>query len=193
MSLWTQFIFRELVDHNLVQLTDYYKTVAFAFRMYALQEIISVEHVPDPLTGDRFLLELRLIDKQTWGSVLLSEHVYTSLADDSKLCYPEGFQWNKSATVNIIVPVKNSGRWALYLIKNIAGNVLVASFNLCNDVLNSRHGVCAHFFSQMFVTGNLYQSSLNSTIQTSYLFTMKDLMLCYLRLENSVCYCEEFL
>ena len=98
------------------------------FRLYALQEIISVEHVPDPLKGDRFLLELRLSNKQTSGSVLLSEHVYRSLAEDSKLCYPEGFQWNKSATVNIIVPVKNSGRWALYFIKNIAGNDPVTSF-----------------------------------------------------------------
>ena len=100
----------------------------FAFRLYALQEIFSVEHVPDPLKGDRFLLELRLINKQTRGSVLLSEHVYRSLAEDSELCYPEGFQWNKTATVNIIVPVKNSGRWALYFIKNIAGNVSVTSF-----------------------------------------------------------------
>lgn len=89
-----------------------------------------MEHVPDPLKGDRFLLELRLINKQTRGSALLSEHVYRSLAEDSALCYPEGFQWNKTATVNIIVPVKNSGRWALYFIKNIAGNVSVRSFML---------------------------------------------------------------
>lgn len=100
----------------------------FAFRLYALQEIISVEHVPDPLKGDRFLLELRISNKQTGGSVLLSEHVYRSLAKDSELCYPEGFQWNKTATVNIIVPVKNSGRWALYFIKNIAGNVSATSY-----------------------------------------------------------------
>ena len=100
----------------------------FVFRLYTLQEIISVEHVPDPLKGDRFLLELRLSDKQAGGSVLLSEHVYRSQAEDSELCYPEGFQWNKTATVNIIVPVKNSGRWALYFIKNIAGNVSVTSY-----------------------------------------------------------------
>lgn len=100
----------------------------FAFRLYALQEIISVEHVPDPLKGDRFLLELRISNKQTGRSVLLSEHVYRSLAKDSELCYPEGFQWNKTATVNIIVPVKNSGRWALYFIKNIAGNVSATSY-----------------------------------------------------------------
>ena len=86
-----------------------------------------MQHVPDPLKGDRFLLELRLSDKQTGGSLLLSEHVYKSLAEESQLCYPEGFRWNKSATVNIIVPVENSGRWALYFIKNIAGKVAVTS------------------------------------------------------------------
>ena len=96
-----------------------------------------MEHVPDPLKGDRFLLELRLSDKQTGGSALLSEYVYRTrpLAEDSELCYPGGFQWNKSATVNIIVPVKHSGRWALYFIKNIAGNV------------STRHLYSDHYFT----------------------------------------------
>lgn len=92
--------------------------------MYDLQEIVLVEHVPDPKKGDRFLLELQLADKRTGGSVFLSEHVYRPLEEDSQLCYPEGFRWKKNATVNVIVPVKNSGRWALYFIKNIAGNTL---------------------------------------------------------------------
>ena len=52
--------------------------------------------------------------------MLLSEHVFRSL-EDKKLCYPEGFRWMKHATVNIIVPVRNAGRWALYFIRNIAG------------------------------------------------------------------------
>ena len=94
-----------------------------------------MEHVPDSLKGDRFLLELRLIEKQTERSILLSEHVYKSLAEDSKLCYPGGFQWNKSSTVNIIVPVKNSGRWALNFIKNIAGKSVKP---LSNDLLHRR-------------------------------------------------------
>lgn len=83
-----------------------------------------MEHVPDPQKGDRFLLELLLANKQTGGNVFLSEHVYRSLEEDSQLCYPEEFRWKKNATVNIIVPVKNSGRWALYFIKNIAGNTM---------------------------------------------------------------------
>lgn len=83
-----------------------------------------MEHVPDLQKGDRFLLELLLANKQTGGNVFLSEYVYRSLEEDSQLCYPEGFRWKKNATVNIIVPVKNSGRWALYFIKNIAGNTM---------------------------------------------------------------------
>ena len=80
-----------------------------------------MEHVPDPKKGDRFLLELMLTDNRTGGSVLLSEYVYKPLDSDNKLYFPEGFRWNKHATVNIIVPVKNAGRWALYFIRNIAG------------------------------------------------------------------------
>lgn len=97
-----------------------YITIFFP-RRYALQEIVSVEHVLDPRKGDRFLLELRLADKQTGGSVLLSEYLYKPLEEDS-LCYPAGFRWKQNATVNIIVPVRKSARWAFYFIKNIAGN-----------------------------------------------------------------------
>ena len=81
--------------------------------------------MPDSKKGDRFLLELQLADKRAGMSVFLSEHVYRALEEDSQLCNPEGFRWKKNATVNIIVPVKNSGRWALYFIKNIAGNTFV--------------------------------------------------------------------
>ena len=88
-----------------------------------------MEHVPDPQKGDRFLLELLLTDNRTGRSVFLSEHVYRSLGD-SKLCYPEGFRWEKHVTVNIIVPVRNAGRWALYFIKNIAGTFV--SVNVSN-------------------------------------------------------------
>ena len=79
-----------------------------------------MKHVPDPNKGDRFLLELILGDNRTGGSALLSEYAYKPL-EDNKLCYPEGFRWNKHVTVNIIVPVRNAGRWALYFIRNIAG------------------------------------------------------------------------
>ena len=80
-----------------------------------------MEHVPDPRKGDRFLLELLLTDSRTAGqNMLLSEHVFRS-SMDKKLYYPEGFYWKKQVTVNILVPVKNGGRWALYFIKNIAG------------------------------------------------------------------------
>ncbi|XP_073231910.1 beta-1,4-N-acetylgalactosaminyltransferase 3-like [Porites lutea] len=89
-------------------------------RRFKLQEIVSVEHVPDPRKGDRFLLELLLTDSRTGGrNILLSEHVFRS-SKDKKLYYPEGFYWKKQVTVNIVVPVKNGGRWALYFIKNIA-------------------------------------------------------------------------
>lgn len=77
--------------------------------------------MPDPQKGDRFLLELMLADNKTEKSLVFSEYVYRPF-EKNKLCYPEGFQWKKDATVNIIVPVRNAGRWALYFIRNIAGN-----------------------------------------------------------------------
>jgi len=143
----------------------------FAFRLYALQEIISVEHVPDPLKGDRFLLELRLTEKQTERSILLSEHVYRPLPTDSKLCYPGGFQWSKSSTVNIIVPVKNSGRWALYFIKNIAGkSVKPLSYDL-------PHRRCSSLFSvRSLLLAIQINLNLAIAIHPPYCFIIKYLM-----------------
>ena len=62
-----------------------------------------------------------LTDGRTGGDVVFSEYLY-KLLENNTLCYPEGFRWNKQVTVNVIVPVKNAGRWALYFIRNIAGN-----------------------------------------------------------------------
>lgn len=87
--------------------------------VYKLRKIISIQHVPDPNRGDRFLLELMLTDGRTGGDVVFSEYLY-KLLENNTLCYPEGFGWNKQVTVNVIVPVKNAGRWALYFIRNIA-------------------------------------------------------------------------
>ena len=88
---------------------------------YKLRKIISVQQLADPKKGDRFLVELMLTSNRTGGDLVLAEYVYKFLGED-RLCFPEGFHWSKQVTVNVIVPVKNSGRWAFYFITNIAGN-----------------------------------------------------------------------
>lgn len=88
---------------------------------YKLRKIISVQQVADPKRGDRFLVELMLTSNRTGEDLVLAEYVYKFLEED-RLCFPEGFHWSKRVTVNVVVPVKNSGRWAFYFIRNIAGN-----------------------------------------------------------------------
>lgn len=88
---------------------------------YKLRKIISVQQVADPKKGDRFFVELMLTSNRTGGALVLAEYVY-KFPEENRLCFPEGFYWSKQVTVNVIVPVKNSGRWAFYFIRNIAGN-----------------------------------------------------------------------
>ena len=91
------------------------------YSSYKLRKIISVQQVADPKKGDRFLVELMLTSNRTGRDLILAEYVYKFLEED-RLCFPEGFHWSKRVTVNVVVPVKNSGRWAFYFIRNIAGN-----------------------------------------------------------------------
>ena len=53
----------------------------------------------------------------------VSEYVYrredNATGEGPPLCLVEGFQWDRKAHVNIIVTVKNIGRWILHLIRNM--------------------------------------------------------------------------
>ena len=75
-------------------------------------------HKPDPKNGDRFLLNLELGLESTNQSYRLSEHVYLKKGYDN-LCLPEGLNWNISATVHFILPVKDQGNWVHHFITQL--------------------------------------------------------------------------
>lgn len=87
---------------------------------YDLRNILNVEHNRDELKGDRFLVELELFETTANRSVRFSEYVYRHKGH-VHLCYPEGFKWNKTAVVNIILTAGgNQGKWVNYFINNMA-------------------------------------------------------------------------
>ncbi|KAL9955811.1 hypothetical protein ACROYT_G037194 [Oculina patagonica] len=87
-------------------------------RDYFLRKIHKVIQKPDPKNGDRFLLNLELGLENTNQSLRLSEHVYLNKGKNN-LCLPDGMNWNSSATVYFILPVKNQGKWVNHFINQL--------------------------------------------------------------------------
>lgn len=83
---------------------------------------MSLERVIDKIKGTRYHIQMEVEDMYSRRPYEFSEFLYQP-RDAGYLCFPRGFRWSKYATVNVIVPLKNSGRWALYFIKNIAGGL----------------------------------------------------------------------
>ena len=81
-------------------------------------------HKPDPKNGDRFLLNLELGLDNTNQSFRLSEHVFQEKGNDT-LCLPEGMNWNNSATVYFILPVKDQGNWVHHFINQLTDTSLL--------------------------------------------------------------------
>ncbi|CAL8358735.1 unnamed protein product [Lota lota] len=100
---------------------------------FTLVRVVNVEKRVDRAQGNRYLLELEI--KDTNGQLRrLSHYVYSLVRwkkPESKalplrrpiaeviLCNPFGFQWNPTATVHFIVPVKNQARWVIQLISDM--------------------------------------------------------------------------
>ena len=90
----------------------------FPSRSYYLKRIHKVIQKPDPVYGDRYLVDLEVGLNNTEQSFRLSEHVYQKKGSAS-LCFPEGITWNNNAKVYIILPVKNQGRWIYHFINEL--------------------------------------------------------------------------
>ena len=89
-------------------------------RKYSLQRTLNVEKNPDPGTGERFLVELELVEVSSGKSVRFSEYVYRPWGTQA-LCSPEGIAWNKSAIINIILTTgNNQGRWLLHFFNHMS-------------------------------------------------------------------------
>ena len=89
-----------------------------------MKKIHKVIHKPDPKNGDRFLLNLELGLDNTNQSFRLSEHVFQEKGNDT-LCLPEGMNWNNSATVYFILPVKDQGNWVHHFINQLTDTSLL--------------------------------------------------------------------
>ncbi|XP_051977082.1 beta-1,4-N-acetylgalactosaminyltransferase 3 [Xyrauchen texanus] len=94
-------------------------------RGFSLLRVLNVVRREDNKVGSRYLLELELVGPQG-QKVLVSRYVYAlhmESAQDAKtepvLCSPKDFSWNPSATVHIIVAVKNQARWIIQFIREM--------------------------------------------------------------------------
>lgn len=88
-------------------------------RKYQLKYIKQVERKQDPLRGYRYFLELVLEDVISNSTYILAEYMFQHLGRNIPLCYPRGFQWNRTADVYLIITAKNLGRWVQHFIKNV--------------------------------------------------------------------------
>ena len=80
---------------------------------------MNIEENKDVEKGSRFLVELELETVNLSKKLRFSQYVY-QFNNSSKLCYPENFQWNKTADVNVIITLGNQGRWAKHFINTMA-------------------------------------------------------------------------
>lgn len=95
-----------------------------------MKQILNVERKPDwhktnqvfykgtLKHGDRYFLELLLSENMRNADVILSEYVYQH-EKTKTLCYPEGMQWNKSASVYFLISVRKQAVWVQHFIKNV--------------------------------------------------------------------------
>ncbi|XP_066524151.1 beta-1,4-N-acetylgalactosaminyltransferase 3-like isoform X2 [Hoplias malabaricus] len=87
-----------------------------------LNRVLNVEKRADGDAGARYFLELELKDGKG-QNMLISHYFYVTRNKDSPdppaLCSPRGFSWDPTARVNVILPVKNQGRWTIQFIKQM--------------------------------------------------------------------------
>ena len=127
-------------------------TFSFSFRKYILKRIHKVLQKPDPVYGDRYSVDLELGLPHTEKSYRFSEHVYQKKGTNS-LCLPKGIEWNRNATVYIILPVKDQGRWVYHFINDLT----VASL-LTGD--KNFHVIVADFESQDIDLAKAFDTAL---------------------------------
>uniref|UniRef100_A0A8C3B3F1 Beta-1,4-N-acetylgalactosaminyltransferase n=1 Tax=Cyclopterus lumpus TaxID=8103 RepID=A0A8C3B3F1_CYCLU len=104
--------------------------------IYTLLRIVNVEKRRDSARGNRYLVELELMERGR-SVVRLSEYIYlllhrsrqgeeslenTDFAPASApplLCQPVMLQWRKDVMVHFVVPVKNQARWVQQFISDM--------------------------------------------------------------------------
>ena len=117
----------------------FYVFIFLLLRNYTLKRLLSVEHNPDIVNGDRYLVELELqynacnrnkTDTNNSDSsnnnnslrnkmVRFSEYVYQPRGLSS-ICYPTQFTWNKQADVNYIITFAGRNCWIMHFIDTMS-------------------------------------------------------------------------
>lgn len=80
---------------------------------------MNVEHNADEKRGDRFFLELVLLEIKSKELQRLSEYFY-QVKNTSTICKPKGMVWSPTVKINAIVTSKNQGPWIVHYIENMA-------------------------------------------------------------------------
>ncbi|KAK7149447.1 hypothetical protein R3I94_008934 [Phoxinus phoxinus] len=115
---------------NIVMSQDHVMHIVRAFlnalhsreetRDYSLLRVVNVVRREDKDVGSRYLVELELVGPHG-QKVLVSRYVYAQAEGTSRqfLCSPKEFNWKPSATVHVIVAVKNQARWIIQFIREM--------------------------------------------------------------------------
>ncbi|XP_072565918.1 beta-1,4-N-acetylgalactosaminyltransferase 3-like isoform X1 [Paramormyrops kingsleyae] len=145
---------------------------------FTLLQVVNVEQRIDNLHGSRYLLELVVQDRHG-TKFRISQYVYEphsqirvdqSDRNGALLCYPEGVEWNPSATVHIILPVKNQARWVqqfiMYMedIYNVTGdknfNIIIVDYSSKDmDVEQALQSAHIPRYQYVKLTGNFERSA----------------------------------
>uniref|UniRef100_A0A6Q2XDU4 Beta-1,4-N-acetylgalactosaminyltransferase n=1 Tax=Esox lucius TaxID=8010 RepID=A0A6Q2XDU4_ESOLU len=147
---------------------------------FSLVRVLNIERRVDGAQGSRYFLELELRDIN--GQHLrLSKYIYAlirhnrsrglqPLIHEKLLCNPVGFQWNPTATVHFIVPVKNQARWVQQLIVDMEGlyhstgdpnfNLIITDYNSTDmDIETALKASKLHRFQYLKLSGNFERSA----------------------------------
>ncbi|KAG9280437.1 beta-1,4-N-acetylgalactosaminyltransferase 3-like isoform X2 [Astyanax mexicanus] len=93
-----------------------------------LKRVLNVERKEDRDVGSRYLLELELEDGQN-QILMVSQYFYVEKSSSKEgpvsvewlsLCSPQDFSWDPSVRVDVLLTVKNQGRWVIQFIRQMA-------------------------------------------------------------------------
>ncbi|XP_063052549.1 beta-1,4-N-acetylgalactosaminyltransferase 3 [Engraulis encrasicolus] len=146
-------------------------------RQYTLVNVVNVEKREDVMMGNRYLLELELLNAQgrqvrvsQYVYYLPRNHGYTKSRKRPLLCNPVGFQWNPAAMVHFIVPVKNQARWVQQFISDmeelyrVSGdqnfNIIITDFESTDmDILKSLQNATLPNYQYLKLDGNFERAA----------------------------------
>ncbi|KAG9280438.1 beta-1,4-N-acetylgalactosaminyltransferase 3-like [Astyanax mexicanus] len=91
-----------------------------------LKRVLNVERRVDGEAGTRYLLELELEDEEG-DTRLMSQHFFVNPQKEENLesqglmslCHIKDFSWDPTVRVNVILTVKNQGRWIIQFIRQM--------------------------------------------------------------------------